>query len=71
MYASTGFPHNLHWDSIQLADAVPRRLSELYRFDTQPDLAAANRCPEVGARPVRASRPYLPASTLPGFFRVD
>jgi hypothetical protein len=71
MYASTGFPHNLHWDSNQLADAVPRRLSELYRFDAQADVAAANRSSRGELRQFNAPRPYLPASTLPGIFRVD
>ena len=35
MQATTGFPHTVHWDSFQLADAVPRRLSELYHFDAR------------------------------------
>jgi hypothetical protein len=72
MYANAGFPHNLHWDSVQLADAVPRRLSELYRFDIQAhdvDSASANGEPRRAI--ARGARPYLPASTLPGLFRVD
>ncbi|NLA66772.1 MAG: hypothetical protein GX856_00720 [Gammaproteobacteria bacterium] len=71
MYATTGFPHHLHWSSFELADAVPRRLSELYHFDLHPgdgDGAAANR-----GEPRRRSAPehYLPASALPERFHVD
>ncbi|GGK14424.1 hypothetical protein [Luteimonas terricola] len=71
MYATTGFPHHLHWSSFELADAVPRRLSELYRFDVRldaPGLACAN---NGDARRGRTTHHYLPASTLPDMFRID
>ncbi len=70
MQANTGFPHHVHWDSFQLADAVPRRLSELYRFDVPLDAPEA-RCANAEPRRGRGARPYLPASTLPGLFHVD
>lgn len=70
MYATTGFPHHLHWSSHELADAVPRRLSELSLFDARGVPAHAE--PANGeARPAReAASHYLPASTLPALFRV-
>lgn len=71
MQATHAFPHTVHWDSFQLADAVPRRLSELYRFELdRRDAAAAS--PANGDAPrVRAVRHYLPSSSLPARFRVD
>ena len=72
MYATTGFPHHLHWSSYELADAVPRRLSELYRFDVRldaPDLPCANN--GDARRSGHAAQSYLPASALPDMFRVD
>lgn len=71
MNANTGFPHQVHWDSFQLADAVPRRLHELYHFDVRSD-APGTRCANGG--PERAHRvpaSYVPASTLPRMFHVD
>ena len=72
MQATTGFPHVVHWDSFQLADAVPRRLSELYHFDVvrapRPDDGAKQ---DAAMRRARAARPYLPSSSLPGRFQVD
>ena len=70
MYATTGFPHHLHWSSFELADAVPRRLSELYRFDVtldDPGMASANGDVHHG----RIRRQYVPESALPDMFRVD
>ncbi|MGY1458699.1 MULTISPECIES: hypothetical protein [unclassified Luteimonas] len=71
MYATTGFPHHLNWSSFELADAVPRRLSELYRFDARfdgpDDVASANGDVHHG----RITRQYVPASALPDMFRVD
>ena len=70
MQATTGFPHVVHWDSFQLAEAVPRRLSELYHFDVVRSRPAA--APAGGAlRRTRDTRPYLPSSSLPGRFHVD
>ena len=70
MYATTGFPHQLHWSSHELADAVPRRLSELCLFDAGRDPLHAQ--PANGeARRARPAAPrYLPASSLPALFRV-
>lgn len=71
MQANTGFPHRVHWDSFQLADAVPRRLSELYRFDAGMDGPLA---PGANGDPRRARHAparYVPASSLPELFRVD
>ena len=70
MYATTGFPQHLHWSSFELADAVPRRLSELYRFDVRLD-APDVECANGDGRRIRAPQRYLPESTLPDMFRVD
>lgn len=71
MQATTGFPHTVHWDSFQLADAVPRRLSELYHFDAR-ELARPTAFPADGEpRRAHAHRPYLPSSSLPTRFQVD
>lgn len=71
MQATTGFPHVVHWDSFQLADAVPRRLSELYHFDAR-ELARPTAFPADGEpRRAHAHRPYLPSSSLPTRFQVD
>ena len=70
MYPTTGFPHHVHWNSHELADAVPRRLSELYRFDVRldaPDIRCANADPRLSHPPPG----YLPASALPERFQVD
>lgn len=74
MYATTGFPHHLHWSSYELADAVPRRLSELYRFDVRldaPGLESTGRGAGRGPRRDPAPRAYLPDSALPQRFHVD
>ena len=71
MQATTGFPHTVHWDSFQLADAVPRRLSELYHFDTVRPHAVPAAPVDGGVRRTRGTRPYLPSSSLPGRFQVD
>ncbi|MEN1929721.1 hypothetical protein WCE37_12120 [Luteimonas sp. MJ250] len=71
MYASTGFPHHLHWSSFELAEAVPRRLSELYRFDVQPDAPDVDCTNADGRRVHAATHRYVPASTLPDMFRID
>lgn len=68
MYATTGFPHHLHWSSHQLADAVPRRLSELYRFDVRPGAEPANGDARAPRQPPRR---YTPESSLPDMFRID
>ncbi|MGY0650917.1 hypothetical protein ACW7GZ_03450 [Luteimonas sp. A537] len=70
MNAMTGFPHHLHWSSTELADAVPRRLSEIYRFETgleAPQPRAAN----GEHKHARTPQHFLPASSLPDMFRVN
>ena len=71
MQATTGFPHTVHWDSFQLAEAVPRRLSELFQFDVVRSAPAASASDEGTVRRMRDTRPYLPSSSLPGRFQVD
>ncbi|MEN1940213.1 hypothetical protein WCE41_14010 [Luteimonas sp. MJ246] len=70
MYATTGFPHHVHWSSSELADAVPRRLSEIYGL-----VAATQALPPRGAAHpqahARTPQHFLPASSLPGMFRVN
>lgn len=70
MYATTGFPHHLHWSSYELADAVPRRLSELYRFDVRLDAPDAH-CANGERRRNQTPQGYLSASALPERFQVD
>lgn len=70
MQATTGFPHTVHWDSFQLADAVPRRLSELYRFEVRLDHPAP-RAEEAAPGRSRAPVSYAPASSLPALFHID
>ena len=62
------FPFRLHWDSQDLADAVPLRLFELVDFAA--DGAAA--CANAGSmpRPARHGRGYLPVPAFAAFFRV-
>ena len=71
MNATTGFPHQLHWGPLDLADAVPLKLSELYRFDAHGSgQAPANSGEARGTRAPR--RGYLPAQVpLHAPFRVD
>ncbi|MBJ6978431.1 hypothetical protein [Luteimonas sp. MC1895] len=71
MQATHGFPHVVHWDSFQLADAVPRRLSELYHFELDRDDASIASPANGDAHRARAPRPYLPSSSLPARFQVD
>ena len=71
MNAMTGFPHQLHWGPLDLADAVPLKLSELYGFDAHGRVQApANSGEARGLRSRR--RGYLPTQApLHGPFRVD
>ena len=71
MYAMTGFPHRPHWSSFELAEAVPRRLSELYRFDAHVDGPVHAESANGDGRHARERRAYVPASSLPEMFRVD
>ena len=71
MYAMTSFPNRLHWDSFQLAEAVPRRLSELYHFDARDHVPATAPAKGTPRRHARAAAAYAPASDLPALFRVD
>jgi hypothetical protein len=63
MNAFASFPARLHWNARQLADAVPLRLSECFRFDAigHRDLpSAANREP----RGMRRAAGYVTPSAL-------
>ena len=71
MQANTGFPHHVHWDSFQLADAVPRRLSELYSFDAATDAPATDSANGGYRRAHPLPHHYVPASILPGLFRAN
>ena len=56
-------PGSLHWNADALADAMPRRVSDLYVFAPAASAAAHN------PHAARARRGYLPA-TSPTLFRV-
>ena len=71
MYANTGFPHHVHWSSDELADAVPRRLSELFHLESLAAAAAEDGAGAEARRARNLPRPYVPASTFPELFRVD
>ena len=67
MNAFEHFPEHLHWDSHQLADAVPLRLHAVFAFDAERDAgAAANREP----RRTRTFTPYAMHPPLPERFRI-
>ncbi len=61
MNAFTSLPDNFPWSAQQLADAMPRRLSELSLFE---DIDAAQVHARRGER-----RSFLPAAQ-PALFRV-
>jgi hypothetical protein len=67
--SSDVFPFRLHWDSQDLADAVPLRLFELVDFAADDGAAA---CANAGAmpRPARRGCGYLPAPAFATLFRV-
>lgn len=67
MNAFTSLPHRFAWSAQQLADAMPRRLSELFAFD-----AAREGTRSAANEPSRARRVprYLRAAELPRLFRV-
>ena len=66
MNASVFFPSQPHWTAQELAEAVPRRLHELFAFDAQHDVRAANSLPPRTARRCN----YLPATPALDVFRV-
>ena len=66
MNANVFFPSQLHWTAQELAEAVPLRLHELFAFDAQHDVRAANSMPSHTAR----RRNYLPATPALDVFRV-
>ena len=70
MYASTGFPHNVHCNAHQLAEAMPRRLSALFRFDVRT-AGATTRTAGATPRRSRVCGGYLPVPALPALFRID
>ena len=63
------FPFRLHWDSQDLADAVPLRLFELVDFAAD---GGAGPCANAGSmpRPARRRRGYLPVPAFAAIFRV-
>lgn len=61
MNAFTSLPHRFPWSAQQLADAVPRRLSELSLFDGLNDTTAGSQR--------RTRHSFLPAAQ-PALFRV-
>jgi hypothetical protein len=67
--SSDVFPFRLHWDSQDLADAVPLRLFELCDFAVGGD---ADACANAGSmqRPARRGRGYLPAPAFAALFHV-
>jgi hypothetical protein len=62
MNAFTSLPDRFPWSAQDLADAMPRRLSELFAFDS-----ATNHAPSPARRSERRS--FLPAAQ-PALFRV-
>ncbi|MEO5628923.1 MAG: hypothetical protein ABIQ62_04030 [Thermomonas sp.] len=66
--AAAVMPLHTHWNSSELAEAVPLRLSQLVDFSAETlracDRASANAAAVRGAR---RSTTFLPASTLPLF----
>lgn len=59
-------PDQFHWSAQDLADAVPRRLFELFAFDASLAGAAVGPCAnQPPRRPWPAS--YLPANPAPRF----
>lgn len=67
MNAFTSLPHRFAWSAQQLADAMPRRLSELFVFDAAR--AGAGSAANEMSRTRRVPR-YLRATELPRMFRV-
>ncbi|WP_226469285.1 hypothetical protein [Luteimonas panaciterrae] len=59
----------LHWTAQELAEAVPRRLHELVRFDAQTH-EAANSAAKAVRRLDWQRRGYAPNGELPAFIRV-
>ncbi len=61
-------PLHTHWDSRQLADAVPLRLSQLLDFSADTLAACARASANAAAiRGIRRSTTFLPAASLPLF----
>ncbi|MFN3311204.1 MAG: hypothetical protein ACK40R_05770 [Thermomonas sp.] len=67
MNAFLSLPPSFHWNARQLADAVPRRLSQMPLFDAAPDARMAGNDPR--ARP-RMPAEYLPRQALAPAFRI-
>ena len=64
------FPSHLPWSAHELADAVPLRLFELYRFEAEADAAenAARLARVIPARDFRGG--YVRPAPLPTRFSV-
>lgn len=67
MNAFFPLPPHFHWNAQQLADAVPRRLSQMPLFDAAPDTRVAGN--DAHARP-RPPAEYLPRQALAPAFRI-
>ena len=64
-------PLHLQWNSQQLADAVPLRLSELLDFDAAREIDDAQACANrTLPAPARRRDGYLPASGFHSAFRI-
>jgi len=70
VFASDVFPFRLHWDSHDLADAVPLRLFELVDFAADGGAAASANAGSM-PRPARRGRGYLPTPAFAAFFRIS
>ncbi|MBW3549598.1 MAG: hypothetical protein KY442_01885 [Proteobacteria bacterium] len=64
------FPSRPNWTSHDLADAMPLRLLELYRFDVGAGTDAANAGQASRRRPRDWHGRYQPTPPLPTLFRI-
>lgn len=64
MSAYPAFPDRLHWDADALADAVPRRLHELFAYQAPVDACRSANAPRIAPpRPLRMAYARIPMST--------
>ena len=66
--ASDAFPFRLHWDSQDLADAVPLRLFELVDFAAGDTAATCANAASLRRNALRDR--YLPSAALSPRFRI-
>jgi hypothetical protein len=65
---SAAMPLHTHWDSQQLADAVPLRLSQLLDFSADTLRACERACANAEAlRGTKRSTTFLPPASLTPF----